>query len=258
MSFDKKIISQNFSRQIQNYDEHAIIQGRAAKKLTEIILPLVKNNAKILDIGSGTSFISKNFLQSKLSQKNIKIFEIDLAFEMLRYWNDKPKNIFSTQADLEKIPFKKKSFDVIISSFSLQWINDFEENFSYFFSLLKDDGILAFAMPIDESLSELKLAKIFKINNFTTYNNISQSLDKSNFNKINFFTEIQKEFFVNGVSALKAIKIIGANYSQKQESLITKTQLQQFNNFCLKNYSTKDKNIYVSWKILYSLSKKNI
>jgi methylase of polypeptide subunit release factors len=39
-------------------------------------LPFIKNDATILDLGSGTSFIAKNLTAAK---NNYKIFEIDIS-----------------------------------------------------------------------------------------------------------------------------------------------------------------------------------
>lgn len=261
MSFDKKIITKNFSRGAKNYDEASEIQALSAKNLITLASPFIFDNSRILDLGSGTSFIAKNLFD----KKNLQIFEIDLSHEMLKSWTPKPKNIFSIQSDIEKLPFRKNSFDVIISSFSLQWINNFSENFSRFSELLKPNGILAFAIPTDESLHELKAAQTFNINDFPHFENL-RNLLKNNFEEKIFSQEILKQEFANGLEALKSIKKIGANYSNKSPKKISKLQLKQFNNFCLKNSSNNHKSFSLlglsllgfslSWKISYFISVK--
>jgi len=250
--FNKKIIAKNFSRGAKNYDEFAFIQKIVAQKLCNFAASYVKENSKILDLGSGTSFIAKQFSD----KKNLQIFEIDLALDMLKSWDDRPSNIFPIQSDLEKLPLKNNSFDIILSSFSLQWINDFEKNFSQFFSLLKPQGIFAFSLPVTGSLRELDSANIFNFNELPAVENLTSALKKSGFTEILFEQETLKQEFTKGSEALKSLKKIGANHAEKNRNSITKTQLKEFDKFCLKNFSTSNKNIAISWNISYFILKK--
>jgi len=260
---DKKIIQKNFSRAAKDYDEAALVQKIAAKKLTSFLdAPTSENLLRkssadkllILDLGSGTSFIAKTLLQQ---QKNLKIYEIDIAAEMLNSWPNRPSNVIPTQADIENLPFEKNFFDLIISSFSLQWISDFEKNFSQFFSLLKPNGIFAFCLPTAGSLTELKSANLFNFNQLPEIKDLKSALKKSGFHEKFFAEEIVKQEFKNGLEALKSLKKIGANYSVQQKRIITKTQLDQFNKFCLKNFGTANKNIGISWSVSYFLLQKS-
>jgi malonyl-CoA O-methyltransferase len=250
--FDKKIIQKNFSRGAGKYDEVALVQREAAKKLVELVVGcqlLAIDNLQILDLGSGTSFIAKNLSQIKNSQ----IFEIDLSAEMLQSWRDRPSNVFPIQGDIENLPFKNRSFDLIISSFSLQWIENFEETFAKIFSLLKPNGTFAFCLPTSESLSELRAENIFNFHDLPKVEDIKSALKKSGFVKVFFQKKIVKQNFENGYEALKSLKKIGANYSEKRKKIITKTQLKHF---CLKNSSTTDKTISISWIISYFVFRK--
>jgi SAM-dependent methyltransferase len=153
----------------------------------------------------------RKYLNMVLSQKSLAyldnlanydsqfttIFETDLASDMLKQWSNRPSNIFPIQADIENLPFEKNSFDIIISSFSLQWIFDFEKNFSHFFSLLKPNGIFAFCLPTDETLQELKSAKIFPINDFPHSENLRLILKKCGFVEEKFLKETSWQKFLH-------------------------------------------------------------
>ncbi len=268
-NFDKKNLKLNFARSAQNYDKAAPIQRLAAEKLCKIAAPFIQEKLnvmlslskhdsgqrpescfdklsmtpRVLDLGSGTGFISNNL------DKNLEIFESDLAFEMLQ--QNHSRNSLKIQTDFENLPFKNNSFDILISSFSLQWLSDFDKNFAQFFALLKPQGILIFCLPTDGSLSELKSADIFNFNPLPKIADLKTALKKAGFSKISFETEIIKQSFENGVEALKSLKRIGANYSEKNNKIITKTILAQFNNFCLKNFGTSTRRIETSWAVSY-------
>jgi len=265
----KKTIQKNFSRGAKNYNEAALVQKAAAKKLCELVFKWIPSYdgvtdrgfatpshdgvQKILDLGSGTSFIAKEILKQN---QNVIIFEIDLSLEMLESWTERPSNVFPIQGDIENLPFENQSFDVIISSFSLQWVDDLEKTFVKIFSLLKPNGIFAFCVPTSESLQELKAANIFSFNELPKISDLDSAIEKSAFIKKFFETKISKENFKNGLEALKSLKRIGANSSKREKERITKAQLDQFNNFCLKNSHQLNKNsdafgFNISWTETY-------
>ncbi len=249
--FDKKIIQKKFSRGAGRYDEVAVVQKEAAKELCELVVRHQASGIRdftILDLGSGTSFIAK-----KLLTDDSKIFELDLSAEMLQSWPDRPSNVFPVQGDIENPPFENHSFDLIISSFSLQWIEDFEKNFSKIFSLLKPNGTFAFCVPTFESLPELKAENIFNLNDLPKIEDLKSALKKSGFVEVFFQKKIVKQNFKNGYEALKSLKEIGANYSKKKEKKITKTQLKHFR---LKNFQQENKNPYsLTWIEAYFILK---
>jgi malonyl-CoA O-methyltransferase len=207
LKFDKKIIEKNFSRGAKNYDEAALIQREVAKKLCDLAAPFIKNEARILDLGAGTGFVAKNIFDL-VSEKKIQLFESDISFEMLK---QNSESSFKVQSDFENLPFKNNSFDLLISSFSLQWLENLEETFSHFFSLLKPSGALAFCLPTPESLNELKSANIFNFTNLPKAEDLILALQKNGFTEKKFQTEILEQEFESGLQALQSIKKIGAN-----------------------------------------------
>ncbi|MBP7710519.1 MAG: methyltransferase domain-containing protein [Rickettsiales bacterium] len=256
----------NFAHGVQNYLEAASIQGLAAEEICKIAAPFFAENLQVLDLGSGTGFVAREILKQVQDDENIRsrhpelvsgspsIFELDLALEMLQ--QSPSPNSQKIQADFENLPFKNNSFDILISSFALQWLTDFDKSFSQFFSLLKPEGVFIFCLPCDGSLAELSAANIFNFNQLPKVEDLKNSLKKSGFSEISVETKTTKQTFESGVAALKSLKKIGANYSQKNSKVITKTNLAQFNNFCLKNFGTDTRKIEVSWVISYFIFSK--
>jgi ubiquinone/menaquinone biosynthesis C-methylase UbiE len=215
MHFNKNLIAKNFSLGAKTYDEAAQVQLASAEELVALILPYLKKDVQILDLGSGTSFIAKQLAAYEIT-------EVDISAEMLNSWHERPSNVTAIQADFENLPFVKNSFDLIISSFALQWISDFEKNFSQFFELLRPNGIFAFCLPTNGSLEEIQ---DFNINEFLVQKTIQQK-------------------FQNNREALKFLKRIGANSP-------TKTKLP------LKSSTYKNLGDALSWNISYFIYAKN-
>jgi malonyl-ACP O-methyltransferase BioC len=251
----KKEIKKNFSSATTYYDQEALVQKSAALQLNKYLAPFIKNNDKILDLGSGSSFLAKNLCNS-YANFNLKIYEIDLAQNMLNHWHNRPSNITPICGDFENFDFQGEKFDIIISSFALQWVKDFENFSKKIRQILKPGGMFIFCLPFDGSLSELIDASIesgcnFSFLPFPKINLLESSLIKNGFDLELLELENKLEFFDDALSAIKKIKKIGANYSLSSKKFINKKNLTDFNSFYLKNSLKKAKNPSISWNIAY-------
>lgn len=85
--------------------------------LEKILPEYIKDNSMILDVGCGVGYLS-----SKFANKHCRIYGIDIAFNYLKMAvrKDNPYNF--VQADILNLPFKDKSFDIIVCSEVLEHI----------------------------------------------------------------------------------------------------------------------------------------
>jgi malonyl-ACP O-methyltransferase BioC len=254
MSFDKKIIDYNFSSKVNEYNLKANIQKKVAKKLCKIFIEnsagKTPNKIKILDLGSGTSFVSRNLLKNI---DNCEIYELDLSLKMLNNYQKNSKKISKICGDIENLPFVESSFDVIISSFSLQWLENFDNLFSNLYKILKPRGILAFSIPDNKSFEELKDSP-FSINKMPDNQELANILLKNQFTKKTLINEKNYEKFSNLIEILKSFKKIGVNYSLTNNN---KKNFKDLKKFYLKNFQNNLKCKKLSWSISYFIYYKN-
>ena len=112
----------NFNRASNTYDQEAYVHRQVAKYLyTHLNRPRLVNN--ILDIGSGTSILSE-FITKNFSDEII--YNTDLSDEMLRVAQNKFKKSHFIHANMLELPFGE-DFDIVLSSMSLQWLEDPEK-----------------------------------------------------------------------------------------------------------------------------------
>ncbi|KAG8443881.1 hypothetical protein GDO86_009178 [Hymenochirus boettgeri] len=105
-----------------------------------------------LDLGCGRGYISQHlskdtvetFVQTDLSEKALKISAVSEIPTV------------KVIADEEFIPFKENTFDLVVSSLSLHWVNDLPRTFQEISRVLKPDGVFIGAMFGGETLFELR------------------------------------------------------------------------------------------------------
>ena len=254
MSLNKENIKNNFSNNSSEYLTKANIQKQSAKILCQNlikVLPLenLNNNYNILDIGAGTGFVG-NFLIKKLT--NAKIYELDFSEKMLEKRQDSSIQIKQIIGDIEEVEFPKNFFDIIISSFSLQWIENFEKLLKKLKKSAKDNFIFACALPNDKSFKNLNSP--FQILDLPNHNDLQFLLSKENFEEIFVDNQIIFQNFSNPIEALKNFKNIGTNYNFYQNNVKKFSDFGKFRKFYLNNYK-KNYNFSLDWSVSYLIFK---
>ena len=133
-----------FQHKADNYEEdnHRVdnVKNIANSILTEINF---NKSMEIMDFGSGIGL-----LLEKIAPFVKKITAIDMSSSMNKKLNDKrdslPCEVDILEVDLSKVKLEKK-FDAIISSMTLHHIENIEDIFTDFYTMLKENGSIALA-----------------------------------------------------------------------------------------------------------------
>lgn len=134
-----------FNKEAQNWEkEHRCEKERA--KLRKLIpyLPVNKGD-RVLDAGCGTGRLIPYLIKSAGTKG--EIVEMDFAKKMLKIAKEKypNSNICFIQSDAQVVPFKDKSFDVVICFALLPHIPDKQKALREFKRILKPDSPLVVA-----------------------------------------------------------------------------------------------------------------
>lgn len=155
---DKRLVRHHFERAAPHYDQAAFLQREIAHRLLERLRLIKKKPHRILDAGCGTGHALAT-LCSEYPQAHITA--LDLAAGMLRCVSrHHPANpqLSLLNADLEALPFKPDSFDLIFSNLALQWCNDPADTFKALHRVMHVDGVLMFSTFGPDTLKELRSA----------------------------------------------------------------------------------------------------
>lgn len=227
-------IEKDFNRAAKSYNKVALLQKQVALSLSEQISLLNFAPQRILDLGSGTGFLTQ--LLSDVFPRS-EIIAVDFAQKMIdeAQKNCKSKKIQWVKKDMHDLSFKEKSFDLVVSSMSFQWSFDLNLLFSQINKILNDDGCLFFSMVGENSLFELKDAyqtinpkRNFK--NFYSLDSVVASLKKSGINQMVMQNEKMIVDYDSVNLLIKDLKNIGANNKEKNsfKGLMGKNKWKKF------------------------------
>lgn len=243
-------ISDKFSKKSVSYDEYVDIQKITADELITQINQQLKQNSKILDIGSGTGYFA-----DKLNKKH-SLMQLDIAFDMCQ-----KSEVFAPaiNADMQSLPIKNDYFDCVISSFALHWADNLNEVFNEVYRTLKQGGLFIFSIPIEGSLKEvnevLENQNLYNIiNEFPKENEVLNYLQSFLVINKNQKNEVLK--YDDLIDFLRGVKSIGASQKFNDTSKLTKYTLKMASELYLQKYSDNNGKIKIFWNNLFIIARK--
>lgn len=254
---DKNITRLHFERAAETYDTSAVLQKEIAKRLAER-LDYIKHTPKtVLDVGSGTGFVTQDLLKR---YPKSSVIALDLAISMARKskqqggWFRKP---LAVCADAEQLPIKPDSIELLISSLMLQWSNDLKQTFTGFHSVLAPNGLLLFSSFGPETLHEMReswavVDNVPHTSNFLDMHDFGDALLQAGFINPVMDMEMITMTYANVRQLMRDIKQIGASntHSDRHKGLMGKDKLKAFEE-AYEQFKTSDNLYPATWEIIY-------
>ncbi|KAF4802588.1 NADH dehydrogenase [ubiquinone] 1 alpha subcomplex assembly factor 5 [Turdus rufiventris] len=187
------------------------VGGRIADRVFDIsrTFPLA------LDVGSGRGYIAQHLTKLVVKEKCYygdfeansslpfmnhtetveKLIQVDIAENALKNAVESEIPTVKVVADEEFLPFKENTFDLVVSSLSLHWVNDLPKAFKEIHQVLKPDGVFIGAMFGGDTLYELRcslqLAELEReggfsphVSPFTAVADLGHLLSRAGFNTL--------------------------------------------------------------------------
>jgi len=249
-----KKIQKSFDKNANKYDDYCEIQKIVADLLIKNISQKQFND--ILEIGTGTGLFTEKLIDKIIFEKLI-LSDFSKKMMLLSKTKFLNKNIDFLCMDALNFSLKK-TFDLIVSNASYQWINNLEKHIKRQTQFLNKNGMLAITYFGNQTFFELNsiINKYFKTSipasKFLEKEKLKQ-IFKNNFSEY-FFSEykiIKK--YSNLMDFLRTIKNTGEyGFGIKKNKMITKNDILKLEKLYFKRY----KKIKVTYNIYVLKGKK--
>jgi len=226
---DKRKIKRSFNTYAYTYDQSAHLQQKVAGELIERVRALKIHPDHILDIGTGTGYIAlalKKLFPYATSQA------CDIAYGMIMVAKAKGEKLFCNQldfisADAECLPYRGEKFDLVISSLTSQWLDDWRCAFKEVLRVLQVGGIFFFTTLGDGTLFELRESYLQSyrelgntgtahLHNFIRRNALHTILFEEGFGEVSVESRFERQYHDGVKDLLISLKTIGAQNASKR------------------------------------------
>lgn len=267
---DRGRVGRSFHRGAQQYDQHSPVQQRVVQRLLECVSQKVLDAPhKVLDIGCGTGQLLQELAQR---YPHSELTGLDLAPNMLRQAEkrlDGKANL--VQGDAERLPFQDKSFDLVVSSSTFQWLERCDCCFGEAWRVLNDGGLFCFALFGAGTLHELQtswreaLARTGRqlagdrdgTQRFHDQVEIRNALMQQRFHEPEVATHQEVVWYPDLAQLLQAIKRIGAGTARPPAGggLGWRRVLHEMATIYTKQFGA-DQGVPASYQVIYGIGRK--
>lgn len=153
--FDRRTKLLQRERAARNADVHLYdyLKDEVGNRLSDRIFDIKRKFGRVLDLGCGRGYVSKRILDESVEE--LVLAEMSPSF-LQQADTTKGVKVTKKVIDEENLSFEPDSFDMVISSLSLHWINDLPGCFQRINSSLKNDGVFLAAVFGGDTLYELR------------------------------------------------------------------------------------------------------
>jgi malonyl-CoA O-methyltransferase len=230
---DRTKVRQAFSNQAGYYDETVVVQRLVISRIVDHLHTEAVACAprKVLDVGSGTGM-----LLQKLSARwpESLLVGLDLApgmGQVARSRCSDPERLFFVAGDAEQLPFSDKTFDIVLSTSTLQWLEVLDKAFGEAFRVLDAGGQFHFALFGAKTLFELQhsyrhavhgqrcTTVTDRLQRFFSREEVAAALVASGFNRVRVERFYEKEYHADVPALLRSLRRIGAGNASPQSGL---------------------------------------
>lgn len=220
---DKRQVRRAFERAAAGYHKTAVLQQEVGRRMFER-LQYIKHEPKIiLDAGAGTGGSRRMLLQrypaATVVELDIAHGMLDAARKFIPWWKrvlPLRAREFQVCGDIEKMPLKTGSVDMIWSNLALQWCNNLDVAFFEMRRSMATGGLLMFSTFGPDTLKELReafngLDGYTHVNRFIDMHDIGDALLRAGFADPVMDVEHFTLTYRDVMSLMRELKAIGAH-----------------------------------------------
>ncbi|XP_043844400.1 arginine-hydroxylase NDUFAF5, mitochondrial isoform X1 [Dromiciops gliroides] len=233
------------------------VGGRVADRVYDI----ARDFPLALDVGCGRGYIAQHLNKEVVG----KFFQADIAENALKNTLETEIPTVCVLADEEFLPFKENTFDLVVSSLSLHWVNDLPRAFKQIHYVLKPDGVFIGAMFGGDTLFELRcslqLAELEReggfsphISPFTAVSDLGHLLGRAGFNTLTVDTDEIQVNFPGMFEVMEDLQGMGeSNCSWNRKPLLHRETMLAAAAIYQEMYGNEDGSVPATFQIYYMI-----
>lgn len=150
--FDRRAVRRHRDRAAAGLADHVFLFDEIGERLADRLDDVNRRFARVLDLGGRAGGMAAKLL----SRAGVEwVVTADLSEAMVR-----AAPAPAVAADEEALPFADGAFDLVVSNFSLHWVNDLPGALIQIRRVLRPDGLFLAAMAGGDTLHELRRAMV--------------------------------------------------------------------------------------------------
>ncbi|KAM5163533.1 arginine-hydroxylase NDUFAF5, mitochondrial [Mantella aurantiaca] len=251
----------NWAALQNNAQEYDYLREEVGARIADRVFDVSRAFPFALDLGSGRGYVSHNLTKETVE----KFVHADVSEVALKQSADSEIPTVKVVADEEFLPFRNSTFDLVVSSLSLHWVNDLPRTFHEVHRVLKEDGVFIGAMFGGETLYELRcslqLAELEReggfsphVSPFTAVNDLGNLLGRAGFNMLTVDTDEIQVHYPGMFELMKDLQGMGeSNCAWNRRCLLHRDSMIAAAAIYREMYGEEDGSVPATFQIYYMI-----
>ncbi|XP_076971298.1 arginine-hydroxylase NDUFAF5, mitochondrial isoform X2 [Tamandua tetradactyla] len=262
------IFDRNMKRKQKNWAarqseprKYDYLREEVGSRVADRVYDIARDFPLALDVGCGRGYIAQHLNKETVG----KFFQADIAENALKNNLETEIPTASVLADEEFLPFRENTFDLVVSSLSLHWVNDLPGALEQIHYVLKPDGVFIGAMFGGDTLYELRCALQLAetereggfsphVSPFTAVNDLGHLLGRAGFNTLTVDTDEIQVNYPGMFELMEDLQGMGeSNCSWNRKALLHRDTMLAAAAVYREMYRNEDGSIPATYQIYYMI-----
>lgn len=251
----------NWAASLQDGHQYDYLRDEVGSRVADRVYDIARTFPLALDVGGGKSHIAEHLSKDVVE----RLFLTDVSEKTLKQRRATEIPTHHVLADEEFLPFKENTFDLVVSSLSLHWINDLPGALRQIHQVLKPDGVFIGAMVGGDTLYELRcslqLAETEReggfsphVSPYTAVTDLGNLLGQAGFNMLTVDIDDVQVHYPGITEVMTDLQGMGeSNCAWNRRSLLHRDTILAAAAIYKEMYGNEDGSIPATFEILYMI-----
>ncbi|KAM9589396.1 arginine-hydroxylase NDUFAF5, mitochondrial isoform 1-T1 [Trichechus inunguis] len=258
---DLKRKQKNWAAQQPEPMKYDYLKEEVGSRVADRVYDIARDFPLALDVGCGRGYIAQHLNKETVG----KFFQADVAENALKNTIETEIPTLSVLADEEFLPFRENTFDLVVSSLSLHWVNDLPRALEQIHYVLKPDGVFIGAMFGGDTLYELRCALQLAetereggfsphVSPFTAVSDLGHLLGRAGFNTLTVDTDEIQVNYPGMFELMEDLQGMGeSNCSWNRKALLHRDTMLAAAAIYREMYRNEDGSLPATYQIYYMI-----